>query len=99
MKGRAPVLTALSIVPDRELASQFATATEHSHTFQILSEMKAYPSQQTLEIRLRQVKPDIVLLDLVTDLEAACELIRMVTAIDHQTHVVGLHLLGVDTPI
>jgi pilus assembly protein CpaE len=92
MKGRAPVLTALSIVPDRELASQFATATEHSHTFQILSEMKAYPSQQTLEIRLRQVKPDIVLLDLVTDLEVACELIRMVTAIDHQTHVVGLHL-------
>ena len=92
MKGRTPVLTALSIVPDRELASQFATATEHSHTFQILSEMKAYPSQQTLEIRLRQVKPDIVLLDLVTDLEVACELIRMVTAIDHQTHVVGLHL-------
>ena len=92
MKGRTPVLTALSIVPDRELASQFAAATEHSHTFQILSEMKAYPSQQTLEIRLRQVKPDLVLLDLVTDLEVACELIRMVTAIDHQTHVVGLHL-------
>ncbi len=92
MKGRAPVLTALSIVPDRELASQFTQATEHSRAFQILSELKAYPSAQTLEIRLRQTKPDIVLLDLATDLDAACELIRSITAISQQTHVVGLHV-------
>lgn len=92
MKGRAPVLTALSIVPDRELASQFAQATEHSRAFQILSELKAYPSAQTLEIRLRQTKPDLVLLDLATDLDAACDLIRSITAISQQTHVVGLHV-------
>ena len=92
MKGRAPVLTALSIVPDRELASQFAQATEHSRAFQILSELKAYPSAQTLEIRLRQTKPDIVLLDLATDLDAACDLIRSITAISQQIHVVGLHV-------
>ena len=92
MKGRAPVLTALSIVPDRELASQFTQATEHSRAFQILSELKAYPSAQTLEIRLRQTKPDIVLLDLASDLDAACELIRSITAISQQTHVVGLHV-------
>ncbi|HYL74170.1 MAG TPA: P-loop NTPase [Bryobacteraceae bacterium] len=92
MKGRAPVLTALSIVPDRELASQFTQATEHSRAFQILSELKAYPSAQTLEIRLRQTKPDLVLLDLATDLDAACDLIRSITAISQQTHVVGLHV-------
>lgn len=92
MKGRAPVLTALSIMPDRDLASQFNQATDQARAFQILSELKAYPSQQTLEIRLRQIKPDIVLLDLATDLDAACELIRGITAVSHQTHVVGLHV-------
>jgi pilus assembly protein CpaE len=91
MTGRTPVLTALAIVPDRELASQFAQATEHAHAFQILSEMKAYPSQQALEVRLRQTKPDLVLLDLATDLDAACEVIRWVTSLNNQTHVVGLH--------
>jgi pilus assembly protein CpaE len=92
MKGRTPVLTALSIVPDRELASQFSRATEHARAFQILSELKAYPSQQTLEIRLRQIKPDVVLLDLATDLDAACELIRCIASMSEQTHVVGLHV-------
>jgi len=92
MTGRTPVLTALAIMPNRELAVQFAQATEHGRAFQILSELKAYPSQQTLEIRLRQTKPDVVLLDLATDLDAACELIRYIVSLNEQTHVVGLHL-------
>lgn len=92
MTGRGPVLTALSIVPNRELASQFALSIEHTRIFQIVSELKQYPSQQTLEIRLRQTKPDVVLLDLATDLDAACEVIRCVTALSHHTHVVGLHV-------
>jgi len=92
MTGRGPVLTALAITPDRELASQFALATEHARTFQILSELKAYPSAQTLEVRLRQTKPDVILLDLATDLDAACELIRCVTALNMTTHIVGLHV-------
>jgi pilus assembly protein CpaE len=92
MSTRTPVLTALAILPDRELASQFAQATEHARAFQILSELKAYPSQQTLEIRLRQTKPDVVLLDLASDLEVACELIRAIAGLNLQTHVVGLHV-------
>jgi len=92
MTGRVPVLTALAIMPDRELASQFSQAAEHGRAFQILSELKAYPSQQTLEIRLRQTKPDVVLLDLASDLDAACELIRYIVSLNQQTHVVGLHL-------
>ena len=91
MTGRVPVLTALAIMPDRELATQFTQATEHGRAFQILSELKAYPSQQTLEIRLRQTKPDVVLLDLASDLDAACELIRYIVSLNQQTHVVGLH--------
>ena len=92
MTARGPVLTALSVIPDRELASQFSGAIERTRAFQILSDFKSYPSQQTLEIRLRQSKPDVILLDLVTDLDVACELIRSVNALNLQTHVVGLHV-------
>jgi len=92
MTGRGPALTALSIVPDRELASQFTASNERSRSFQIVAELKAYPTNQALEVRLRQVKPDVILLDLATDLDAACELIRSVTILNQQTHIVGLHL-------
>jgi len=90
-KGAA-VLTALSIVPNRELAGQFSEAVEHTRAFQILAELKQYPSPQTLEMRLRQTKPDVILLDLATDLDVACELIRSVLSLNHPTHVVGLHV-------
>jgi len=92
MTGRGPVLTALSIIPDRELAGQFSAAIERTRAFQILSEFKSYPSQQTLEIRVRQTKPDVILLDLASDLDVACELIRSVASFNLQTHVVGLHV-------
>lgn len=92
MTGRGPVLTALSVVPHRELAGQFAQANEHTRAFQVLAELKQYPSQQTLEMRLRQTNPDVILLDLATDLEQACELIRSVLSLSHPVHVVGLHV-------
>jgi pilus assembly protein CpaE len=92
MTARGPVLTALSVIPNRDLAAQFSQAIERTRAFQILSDFKSYPSQQTLEIRLRQTKPDVILLDLVSDLDVACELIRSVNALNLQTHVVGLHV-------
>ncbi len=92
MTGKGAVLTALSIVPNRELAGQFSLAVEHTRAFQIVAELKQYPSPQTLEMRLRQTKPDVILLDLATDLDVACELIRSVLALSHPTHVVGLHV-------
>jgi len=92
MMGRGPVLTALSIVPDRDLASQLAAALERTRSFQILSEFNSYPSQQALEIRVRQTKPDVILLDLASDLDQACELIRCLSSLNFPTHVVGLHV-------
>ena len=92
MMGRGPVLTALSIIADRELASQLTAALERTRSFQILSEFKSYPSRQTLEIRLRQTKPDVILLDLASDLDQACELIRAVASFNLHAHVVGLHV-------
>jgi pilus assembly protein CpaE len=92
MTGRGPALTALSIVPDRELASQFTASNDRTRSFQIVAELKVYPTSQALEVRLRQAKPDVILLDLASDLDAACELIRGVTLLNQQTHIVGLHL-------
>ena len=85
-------MTALSIIPDRELANQFSAAIHQTGAFQILSQFNAYPSQQALEIRLRHTKPDVILLDLATDLEVGCDLIRCVSSFNLQTHVVGLHM-------
>jgi pilus assembly protein CpaE len=92
MTGRGPALTALSIVPDRELASQFTVSNDRTRSFQIVADLKVYPTNQALEVRLRQAKPDVILLDLASDLDAACELIRGVTLLNQQTHIVGLHL-------
>jgi pilus assembly protein CpaE len=92
MSAKGAVLTALSIVPNRELASEFSSAVEHTRAFQIVAELKQYPSPQTLEMRLRQTKPDVILLDLATDLDVACELIRSVLALNQPAHVVGLHV-------
>ena len=92
MTGRGPVLTALAIIPDRELASQLSSTLERTRSFQILSEFKSYPSVQTLEIRVRQTKPDVILLDLASDLDQACELVRCVSSLNLRVHVVGLHV-------
>ena len=92
MMGRGPVLTALSIIPDRDLAGQLSAALERTRSFQILSEFKSYPAHQTLEIRVRQTKPDVILLDLASDLDQACELIRCIASFNLQAHVVGLHV-------
>lgn len=85
-----PELTALLIAPDRELAAEFTGTLKLSRAFQIISELKTYPSQQTLEIRLRQVRPDLVLLDIGSNLDAATEIIRMVVRLGQAVHVVGL---------
>ncbi|MBZ5610925.1 MAG: AAA family ATPase [Acidobacteriia bacterium] len=92
MTRRGPVLTALAIVPDRQLAGQFSSAIERSRTFQILSEFESYPQAQALEVRLRQVRPDVVLLDLATDPDVACDLIRGIASLNLQLHIVGLHV-------
>lgn len=84
-------LTAILICQDRELASAFTRSVENSRSFQIMADLKGYPPRQTLEIRLRQVQPDVVLLDLSSSLDAACELIQIITQVAPLTHVIGLH--------
>ena len=84
-------LTSLVISPNRELADQFSGTLPVTRAFHILAEMKIYPPIPTLDIRLRQLRPDLVFLDLTTDLDAAAELIEFIAGIRPQVFVVGLH--------
>jgi pilus assembly protein CpaE len=84
-------ITALLIAPHRELAQQFLATLPQTKAFQILADLKSYPPLQTLEIRARQLKPHVVLLDLATELSTAVELIKFVAPLQPPIHVVGLH--------
>jgi pilus assembly protein CpaE len=84
-------LTALMIAPNRALAEQFQQAVAPTRSFQILADLKTYPPLPALDVRMRQLQPDVVLLDLSTDLGSAGELIRAITSNHPSVHVIGLH--------
>jgi pilus assembly protein CpaE len=87
-------ITALLISPNRDLAQQFVATLPQTKAFQILADLKSYPPPQTVEIRARQLKPDVVLLDLATDLGVATELIRFIAGLTPAVQVVGLHTVS-----
>src|SRR5947199_7209026 len=87
-------LTSLVISPNRELAQEFSATLPLTRSFHVLAEMKSYPPVQTLDIRLRQLRPDLVFLDLATDLDMAAELIEFIAGIRPPVFVVGLHFLN-----
>lgn len=84
-------ITALLIAPNRQLAQQLLATLPQTGAFQVLADLKSYPPHQTLDIRCRQLKPNVILLDLSTDLTAAVDLIKWVTQLNPPVHVVGLH--------
>jgi len=92
-------IAALLIAPDRALAQQFLTTLPQTRAFQILADLKSYPPQQTLEIRIKQLKPNVVLLDLSSDLNAAVEVVRFIAAMTPAVHVVGLNTHNDSTAI
>jgi len=84
-------ITALLVAPDRVLAGQLLATLPQTHAFQILADLKSYPQPQTLEIRVRQLKPAVILLDLVSDPAQALELVRFASGLAQTVLVVGLH--------
>ncbi|MFN7922645.1 MAG: AAA family ATPase [Bryobacteraceae bacterium] len=88
-KGRDVGLAALLISPNREIAVEFGMTLPETRTFQILAELNTYPSQRELEIRLRQIQPEMVLIDCATGLDTAVDLIRFLAS--YQVQVVALH--------
>jgi pilus assembly protein CpaE len=89
--GAAAELTALLVAPDRQLADQFTRTLPATRAFQVLADLKAYPSEQALDMRMRQFQPEVVLLDLATNFEVAASLIRFLAAVRPEVRVVGLH--------
>jgi pilus assembly protein CpaE len=92
-------IAALLIAPDRALAQQFLSTLPQTRAFQILADLKSYPPQQTLEIRIKQLKPNVVLLDLASDLTAAVEVVKFIAAMTPAVHVVGLNTHNDSTAI
>jgi pilus assembly protein CpaE len=88
---RESELNAILIAPNRDLAELFLATVPKVRGFQVLGDIRNYPSRQTLEIRLRQLRPEVALLDLATSLEEAGEVIRYLSSLEPPVQVVGLH--------
>ena len=53
--GSSNEITSLLIAPNRDLAAEVNTALANHRAFQVLGEIKEYPTLQSLEVRLRQL--------------------------------------------
>ena len=84
-------LTALLICPNRDLAQNFIQAQNNYRAFQVLADVKGYLTGQALEMRLRQLRPNVVLLDLGTNLDQAIAVITELSSFQPATHVIGIH--------
>ena len=91
MAAKGHQITALLIAPNRRMAEQFVSSAANTRAFQIVGDLQTYPAPQALESKIRQLRPEVVLLDVATNLEAATELIRHATSLNPPIHVVGLH--------
>lgn len=84
-------LECLFICPNRELADTFLGTLPGMRVFQILADLKTYPTAQVLEMRLRQLNPHLVLLDVASDPAMAGTIIESVVRSRPDTQVIGLH--------
>lgn len=90
-QGRDSALSAFLISPDRELGSQFLRSQQEARAFEVAGEVAEYPARNTLDIRLRQIRPEVVLIDVSTDLAKALDIIEALSTHASPTLVVGLH--------
>jgi pilus assembly protein CpaE len=91
MRQRGPQIRALMVSPNRQIADDFLESLGRGRAFEMVGDLRAYPTAANLDTRIRQLRPDVLLIDLSTDLDAASELIRAVTSQTSPVHVIGLH--------
>jgi pilus assembly protein CpaE len=91
MASRGAQITALLISPNRAMAELFVKSTASTRAFVVVGDLGSYPAPQALEAKLRQLRPEVVLLDVATNLDTASELIRHATSLKPAVHIVGLH--------
>lgn len=92
--GRDSALTTLLICPDKDLGAEVGRALGEARAFELLSDLRSYPQAATLEMRIRQIQPDVVLVDLATDLSAALDVIRVIAQSQPPLQVIGIHHLN-----
>lgn len=90
-QGSATEITALLIAQDAQLSRTFQDSLPFAKTFQIVAEISGYPASQVLEMRLNQVQPQVVLIDLVSDLEKASQVIQFLAGLGGDLQIIGLH--------
>jgi pilus assembly protein CpaE len=90
-KTRDTGLSAMLIAPDRAMAQQFNKSLAETRAFQILTDLKSYPTRNTLDIRLRQLRPEAVLIDVASDPAAAADLVQFVASWRPAVPPVALH--------
>ncbi len=83
-------MTALAVLPNRDLALQLESALSANHSVHVLAELKSYPPAQTLDVRIRQLRPDVVLMDMSADPDRAVDLIQFVAAFRPPICVIAL---------
>jgi pilus assembly protein CpaE len=92
--NREAALSTLLICPDKDLGAQVSKALGEPRVFELLSDLRSYPQTSTLEIRLRQIQPEVVIVDLASDLNAALEVVRIISGCQPPIQVVGIHHLN-----
>lgn len=83
-------LAALAVLPNRSLAQQFLHALHESRAFQIAAEWTGYPSAAKLESQLRQARPEVLLIDVSSNLAQAAALIEVAAATAPPVPVIAL---------
>lgn len=86
-----PEITALLVAPDRNMAQQFLATIPATRAFQILADLRSYPTQANLEMRLRQLKPLVLLIDLSSDQATALALVKATSALNPPVHIIVLN--------
>jgi pilus assembly protein CpaE len=83
-------LTALLVCPNRELGRQLLSVPA-ANRVQVLAELHTYPAPKVLDMRLRQIDPDLVILDVASDPAKAAQLIPGITG-SSTAPILALHL-------
>jgi pilus assembly protein CpaE len=87
---RQTALSGILVAPDRALAARFSQAMADLDAFQILLDLKSYPSEQTLDIRTRQLQPEVVFVDVSSSLDKSVEIISQLARMDRPVTAVAV---------
>jgi pilus assembly protein CpaE len=81
---------AVLIAPNRTLGRQLLAQAGEEPDLEIIHQLNSYPSFEALASAARTQNPDLVFLDVSSDLDTACGLIGSLASLCPDIHVIGL---------